>query len=95
MVRKLAALAEAHANARVDAEGTQVAEGELGPVLIFEIGGANRDSGRPVEVQAAAGGNDEVAATGVVVREIEIAEPDQALGIRLEAARVEVVPPAD
>ena len=79
LVRKLSALAEAHANARVDAEGIHIAEGELGPVLIFEIGSADRDSGCPIEVQTAAGSDDEVAATGVVVREIEVAEPDRPL----------------
>ena len=88
-------LEDSDAKARVDTEGIHVAVGELRPILVFEVNGAHVDSVRPAEVEPAARSKRQIAPVRVVVREVEVAEAEQALGIGLKAADVEVVSAAD
>jgi hypothetical protein len=88
----MALLTNAILDARAYLNGREGTEGELRPILVFNIGDAKCEFAVKVVVDSASSGDDEIAAMRVIEGEVELPIADKHFGIRPPSARtVEIV----
>src|ERR1700689_782278 len=80
-----------HAQAGAGVQRRHRAKGELRPALIFKVSRPNINSSAEPYVESSPAGHYQESARGQIVGEVEVAEPHQALHVRLEPALTEVV----